>query len=417
MRILLLLVLLLVGTRLNAADTATGIFNDRFKTLEVKVDGNEMSPPVIGLNGVDRIVISFDELSDEVSYLRYSLEHCNAMWQPSGLVESEFLDGFNEGSVEDYSFSEATTVHYVHYRITLPNEDMRFTVSGNYLLKVYPENDPDDVLLQARFMVSEGSVKTAATVASITDVDYNDRHQQVSVTVDAKDVPVHNIYNDLIVMVTQNGRTDNQVYLTTPQRVLGSKAVYEHLRPLIFPAGNEYRRFENVSVNYPSMRIAETVYAAPYYHAAVETDYPRAGEPYYYDETQKGRFKVHEYSSANPEVEADYVMTHFTLEMPQMNGADVFLDGDFTGRRFNPESMMHYDNYERAYKASVLLKQGSYNYQYLVVPSGTATGTTAPVEGDYYNTSNEYLVNVYLRTPGARYDRLVGSTMIITNGN
>lgn len=417
MRIFVLLALCLVVPVVKAVDTSTGIFNDRFKTLEVKVEGNEMLPPVINLSGNDRIIISFDELGDEVSYLRYSLVHCNATWQPSGLLESEFLQGFNEGSVTDYSFSEVTTLHYVHYRIELPNDDMRFTVSGNYLLKVYFENNPDDVLLQARFMVDEGIVNTIASVSSITDVDYNDKHQQVSVTVDAKDVPVHNIYNDLIVAVAQNGRTDNVVYLTIPQRVSDRKVIYEHMRQLIFPAGNEYRRFENVSVNFPSMRIAETVYVDPYYHAAVETDYPRAEEPYYYDETQKGRFKVHEYNSADPDVGADYVMTHFMLEMPQLNGADVFLDGDFTERRFDPRSLMHYDNYAHAYKAAVLLKQGSYNYQYLVVPTGSSVGTTAPVEGDFYNTSNEYLVTVYLRTPGARYDRLVGSTMIITNGN
>lgn len=411
------LILSLTGLALHAADTFTGIFDDRFKTLEVKVEGNEMSPPVIDMSGHDRLVISFDELGDEVSYLRYSLEHCNAMWQPSGLVESEFLEGFNEGEVIDYAFSEATTVHYVHYRIVLPNEEMRFTVSGNYLLKVYPENNPDEVILQARFMVSEGSVTTSASASTITDVDYNDRNQQLSIIVDAKEVPVHNIYNDLIVTVTQNGRSDNEVYLTVPQRVSGSKAIYEHQRALIFPAGNEYRRFENVSVNFPSMRIAETVYAAPYYHMAVERDYPRAGERYEFDQTQRGRFKVHEYNSADPEVQADYVMTHFTLEMPRLNGVDVFLDGDFTHRRFNPQSLMHYDNYEHAYKASVLLKQGAYNYQYLAVPSGSTAGTTSAIEGDFYNTTNEYLINVYLRTPGARYDRLVGSTMIITNGN
>lgn len=414
---LLFLILSLAALALHGADTSTGIFNDRFKTLEVKVGGNEMSPPVIGMSGDDYLVISFDELSDDVSYLRYSLEHCDAMWRSSGLVESEFLEGFNEGEVTDYAFSDATTVHYVHYRIVLPNEEMRFTVSGNYLLKVYPENNPDEVLLQARFMVSEGSVAVSASVSTITDVDYNERNQQVSITVDAKEVPVHNIYNDLIVTVTQNGRSDNEVYLTVPQRVSGSKAIYEHLRQLIFPAGNEYRRFENVSVNFPSMRIDETVYAAPYYHMAVETDYPRAGERYEYDQTQRGRFKVHEYNSADPDVEADYVMTHFTLEMPRLSGADVFLDGDFTHRRFNPESLMHYDNYEQAYKASVLLKQGAYNYQYLVVPSGSITGTTSVIEGDFYNTTNEYLIKVYLRTPGARYDRLVGTTMIITNGN
>ena len=141
-RILTVILAGIVPFAMFAADTLDGIFNSRFKSLTTTVAGNEMSPPVITLNGNDRVIISFDELSDERSYLRYSLVHCNALWQPSGLVESEFLDGFNIGDVEEFSYSQATTVNYIHYSLSLPNDRMRFTISGNYLLKVFPENNP-----------------------------------------------------------------------------------------------------------------------------------------------------------------------------------------------------------------------------------------------------------------------------------
>lgn len=413
-RVLLFLACLLAGGNLFADDTQNGIFDPDFHTLEIRVEGYDMQPPVLTLGSNDRIVISFDELTDERSYLRYSLVHCDAMWRPSGLVESEFLEGFNQGEVEEYEYSDATTVNYIHYRIVIPNEQMRFTVSGNYLLRVYRENDPDRTLLQARFSVNENVVKIAGEATSRTDVDYNGSHQQLNFAVDVDREPIHNIYTDLKVVITQNGRDDNRQVLTAPQRVSGTSAYYEHLRSLIYPAGNEYRRFETVSVNYPGMNVAEIVYADPYYHMRLYDDVPRADSRFVYDMTQHGRFKIREYNSDYSDVAADYVVVHFKLDAPLMAGYDIFIDGDLTNRRFNPESRMHYDYTDNSYKASMLLKQGAYNYQYLAVPSGTMRGVSGVVEGDFYPTVNEYLIQVYYREPGGRYDRLLGTTVLFS---
>ena len=165
-------------------DTRTQVADSRFKSLQVKLDGNDYFPPIITLNGDDRIKISFDELSDERSYLRYSVIHCNADWTPSDLVESEYLDGFNYADIVDYKFSIGTLCHYVHYSFSLPNDDIKFLVSGNYLVKIYSEDEPETTLLQARFYVCENAVSVGTSVTSRTDIDYNREHQQVSFVVD-----------------------------------------------------------------------------------------------------------------------------------------------------------------------------------------------------------------------------------------
>lgn len=397
-----------------AEDTLDGIFNTRFKTLQVKVEGNDYAPPVITLNTDDRIIITFDELTEEHSYLRYSLVHCNSQWQPSGLVDAEFVEGFNLGNVEEYEYSQLTKVHYVHYSIALPNDEVRFTVSGNYLLRVFPENDPDDILLQARFMVSEAKAVIGSSVTSRTDVDYNSEHQQLSLEVDASKLNVQDMYGDLTVVVSQNSRIDNEVRLNRPFRVSGTKAYYEHLSPLIFKAGNEYRRMETVSVTYPGMGVAEVGYSEPYYHQVLNTDKTRSSGQYLYDQTQFGRFTIREYNSSQSHIEADYVMTHFSLDIPLQSDYGIFLDGEFTHRRFDPESRMVYNHATGRYEKTLLLKQGAYNYQYLAVPVGSMIGATAPIEGDYYETVNEYLVKVYYHRPGDRYDRLVGVAVIFS---
>ena len=75
---------------------------------------------------------------------------------------------------------------------------------------------------------------------------------------------------------------------------------------------------------------------------------------------------------------------------------------------------MNYDASTGCYIADILLKQGAYNYQYLFVPDGTNVGLTAPLDGDKYQTVNEYSVSVYNRKQGERYDRMIGFGMVFS---
>lgn len=393
-------------------DTMNGIFAPSIHTLQVKVEGNDYAPPIITLNSDERIIISFDEISDDISYMRYTLTHCDRNWQPSGLVDPEFIDGFNQGDIDQYEFSQMTSTHYVHYSIALPNDQIRFTISGNYLLKVFPEDNPEEILLQARFMVSENSMAVSGDITSRTDIDYNNRHQQLSIAVDTRQTNVRDIYNDISLNISQNNRCDNAITINQPLRVAGKVAHYEHHKDLIFEAGNEYRRMEIVSTSYPGMRVAEIEYAKPFYHMTLETDKPRYADSYTYDQTQHGHFTIREYNSNLSDIEADYIVTHFSLKMPELINADIFLDGEFTHRRFDPQSRMIYNNATSTYEKTLLLKQGAYNYQYLMVPTGSLKGKTSIVEGDFYQTINQYLITVYHRIPGSRYDRLTSYTVI-----
>ena len=103
------------------------------------------------------------------------------------------------------------------------------------------------------------------------------------------------------------------------------------------------------------------------------------------------------------------MITHFTLDTGgKLNGGNVMLYGEFLAGYPAAQAMMQYDAGNGCYTADVLLKQGAYNYLYLWVPDGTSVGQTGRIEGDHYETVNEYLVKVYDRPVGERYDRLVG---------
>ena len=414
-RTLILTLLSILPLHIHAAeaphDTSTSIEDPAFHTLRVMVNDQEFTPPVIYLNSDDRLNISFDELSDDLRYMRYELLHCTADWRIDNLIPAEYLDGFNEAPITDYSYSQATLTHYIHYSLTIPNEEMRPTISGNYLLRIYDENDPDRTLLQVRFCIVEPTMKVKASVTSRTDIDYNESHQQLSVSVDPDGTYIANPYTDISVRVEQNSRCDNAVSVTGPTSMEGTLLKFDHDRRLIFPAGNEFRRMEVVSTTYPGMGVESISFADPYYHFDLYPDSPRLDSPYTYDQTQFGGFKIREYNSTDSDVEADYVIVHFSLMMPWQDSFDIFIDGDLTHHRFDPQSRMVFNRATNRYESAMLLKQGAYNYQYLAVPVGSMTGLTAPIEGDKYQTANRYLVKVYQRRPGERYDRLTAVTM------
>ncbi len=386
-------------------------------TLQVRPCDMQGTPyegsAIMELGGSGGIVVSFDQLADDRQYMRYELIHCDSQWRPESIVDSQYLDGFNQAEVADYEFSQATLMHYVNYRITLPSEQMSPTISGNYLVRVYPEDDPEETLLQARFSVTEATANVSAEMTSLTDFDANGSHQQLTIRVDTQHLPITNPITDLRVVVEQDSRTDNAVTVTTPLRMEGKTAVFEHLKPLTFKAGNEYRRFEIISERYPGMGVEHIVYAYPLYHYELGVDYPRSDTGYAYDLSRYGRYVIRQQDARDSDTQADYGIVHFTLQMPELRGYDVHIEGDITGRTFGPESHMVYDRDAQCYRKDLLLKQGAYSYQYVAVPrDGTLPALTAPVEGDFYQTGHTYIIKVYYRKAGEMYDRLAGVCII-----
>lgn len=415
-------------------DTSTAIFDPMFRTLTATVDGSLMADPVLILGSPRQLMFSFDEINADRSYLRCRIIHCNADWQPSRLVESEYCDGFNFAEIEDFGFSTNTFIRYVNYHFTIGKDGLTPLVSGNYLWQVYDEKEPDKILLQARFRVAENSAFISGEATSRTDNGFNTEWQQVNLAVNAGRSVVPNPFSDLIIEVQQNRRPDTSRFISHPFRVEGDKAVYEHIPDLIFHAGNEYRRFETVRNDYPGMHIDSTRYIEPLYHAWLAPDYSRAEKGYIFDETQRGRFKVDEYNSTDPDLGADYIMTHFTLDYPEITDGDIFIEGDLSLRGYTNVNRMKYDREQGLYTLAIPLKQGSYNYQYVVrkkqalpespnlggnfvnpadVKKILPEGYAALIEGDKYETQNEYNIYAWLRLPGARADRLIGTTTLL----
>lgn len=399
---------LTAGNQASAQIIAVG--HSHIRTCQVVANGDAFAPPVIRLDEDEQIELSFDELSHEYHRYQYTLTHCNADWISSSLPENEYLEGFNDNPIEDYAVSFNTTMPYTHYRLTLPNDDVRLKLSGNYLITVYDTDadDPTHPVLTAGFSVLDPQVSISAQVSTNTDIDHNLGHQQVSFSIAHRGYTIRNPHTELKPVVRQNNRMDNQVSGLQPSYISTDRIIYEHNRALIFQAGNEYRRFETVSTRYLPLGVEDLRLHDPYYHATLYTAQPRTSN-YIYDQDQDGHYLIRYDQAQDQDTEADYFFVHFSLYSPTpLAGGDLYLQGAFTGNCFDNNTRLNYNTKTHTYETVQLLKQGAYNYLYLFLPHGSDRGSTAQVEGDFHQTENEYLILIYHRPFGLRYDKLIG---------
>lgn len=381
--------------------------SDHIATLQVVADNDWLTMPVIRLNSGQRIHIEFDDLTHQYNRYAYKVIHCEADWTESEeLFESDYIEGFADGNtIDEMEESLNTNQLYTHYSLTLPNEHCRLKMSGNYKVEVYDDNDDSEPMLTACFMVVEPVMTVRMEVTPNTDIDVNKSHQQVSMEVGYNGLQVLQPERQIHTVVLQNGRWDNARLNAKPQYTMADGLRWDHNRDLIFDAGNEYRKFEVLDTDHPTLGIDRIRWDGKQFHAFVFADEPRPN--YLYDEDANGAFYIRNSDNIENNRISDYVQVHFQLMCPQPVSGDVYVNGVWTNDRFLEQYRMEYDYGSSSYQLTLPLKMGYYSYQYVMLDAD-GFAQVMPTEGSFFQTENEYYALVYYRQQGGRTDRLVG---------
>ena len=393
---------------LNICAQRNEILDKNIASLQVVANNDWLSLPIITLNSNDFVNISFDDLTHEYHRYCYKIEHCEADWQTSSaLFESDYIDGFASGNtIDDVQESTNTVQLYTHYNISFPNNKCRPKISGNYRVTIYDENDEKHVVCRAYFMIVEPSMGVHLNVTTNTDIDINGKHQQVEMAVDYGNNIVSNPQTQIKTVVMQNSRWDNAVVNARPQYIKANGLQWIHCKDFIFDGGNEYRKFETLDVTHTTMGLESINWDGHNYHAWIWTDEPRPS--YIYDKDANGAFLIRNSDNIDNDINSDYIITHFRLKTPQ-TADPIYINGFFTNDRFLPQYEMKWNEKNQQYEGELLLKQGYYSYQYLMMkPEGKLK--PVPSEGNFCQTENTYQALVYFKSNSDRTDRLVGYT-------
>lgn len=385
------------------------IFDQNVRTLTLTVNDDPTLPPYLPFGGRQHLVIEWDEMSHNYKRYVYHIDHCDWDWQPTdGIFESDFLEGLNDQLIEDYEKSFNTTQIYTHYWLRIPNKELRLRLSGNYRVRIYEEDadrDEDLPVLEARFCIFENAAGIVAQLSSNTDIDFNRSHQQMTLSVGFGTLQVYDPQRELKVIVMQNRRWDSRIENLVPNVRRANGIDYTHNRQLIFPGGSEYHRFEILDVHRTATGVDRIEWFEPYYHATLFAEKPV--NAYSYIEDQNGVYVLRSSDDYDDATTAEYIVVHFFLRSPRLQGGDVYVSGCWSGQTFNPDCKMEYDDINQEYHAAILLKQGYYSYEFI-----QQDGLTARTMGSFYETENEYQVLVYYRGQGARYDRLAAYSVM-----
>lgn len=386
------------------------VYDENIRTvLFYPVDGethNVLAFPVIYLQKTEVLQLDFDELGDQYKNYYYKLIHCNHDWKQSILNDFEFLEEFNEYSITNYEISLNTRNSYVHYSLQVP----KTKISGNYVLKVYRNMNPNDVVLTRRFVVYDTKVSIQPDIKFSLDPALRFSGQQVDFTIHYGDYQIYNPKEMVKVVVRQNGRWDNARYNLQPMFLKDQERILDYHfynNENMFPGLNEYRGFDLRSIRFRGQNVANVQFDNQKAVAFVIPDQSRNKKTMSQRIDINGRFVIENYETQRGYVEADYVETHFSLELEDDPDGDVYIFGLLTDWEIKPENKMQKVDGKLQWKGQMKLKQGFYNYSYVVVKPHIKPTETL-LEGSYSLTENMYDILVYFRPVGGRYDQVVG---------
>jgi hypothetical protein len=380
------------------------------------VQNNKNVVPIFPLG--DGFQLQFDDLYGNEADYYYEMIHCDYNWKPTEIPKTDYMQGFDNQRIIDYSNSLNTLQMYSHYRLSIPNQFTKLRISGNYILKVL--NEDKEVVFTRKFILYEDVVTIPIQIKRARTVENLDYKNNLEFVVKTNTINFQNPLKNIKVMLIQNGQLATAIKNVPPQYTIGNDLVYKYDTEAQFWAGNEFLFFDNKEIRTASNNIARIDSNGSLYNSYLFTHNARKNFPYSLTEDVNGNFVVRNLSATNNEIEADYTWVYFSLSAPTFRlKKDIYITGMFNNYNLIPEYKMDYNEKKGIYEKAALIKQGFTNFQYTVADDNGIIDSENAIDGNFYQTENEYTILVYYRENNDRYERVIGkgtaNSLNITN--
>ena len=210
------------------------IYHKNIRTVKLNKAGDIYSYPVLLLNSGEQLELHFDDLEADVKNYYYTFQLCNADWRPANIQSFDYIRGFQTNRITNYRYSSISYTPYTHYQAFLPERNSAPTRSGNYLLKVFLNDDTSKLAFTKRFLIVDNKASVAAQVQQPLGSDYFRTHQRIPVAVNTAAARINTFSpQDLKVVIVQNN-------------ICATASMMD--RPSIF-RGNYYEYYDDRAVN------------------------------------------------------------------------------------------------------------------------------------------------------------------------
>jgi hypothetical protein len=390
-----------------------------YKSQEVGIvefyrKGYTLSFPATELYSSDLLELRFDIFSVDREVLLYKVELCDYNWTTVEVSPFDYIEGFQENTLAPYSISINTTVEYVHYRLQLPNDDLNILMPGNYIITVFRQEEPDHPLLKRRFIVYEDlaaiSLKMDQLKSESSQID-----QELNASVSTENVSLNEMAGNIRLMILQNNNWASAQYFDRYNTSYGGNIEFNTPGQIVFNGLNEFRFFDMKSFKFISERVLRNEYRAPNYHVILKDDQLRGDKEYFYKEDLNGLFYIDNTDTDDEDIlDADYAWVHFTLDTEVPLPADIYIEGALTDWGFK-DNYLEFNPEKGVYEKQLLLKQGLYNYRYVLKEYSSNKNSYFLTEGEHYQTCNNYLAVLYYRKLGEIYYAPIGVASVAVN--
>jgi hypothetical protein len=396
------------------------IYKPNIHSVKLFKSGDIYSYPVIILNSTDQLELHFDDMDADYKNYYYTFQLCNADWAPANITSYDYLRGFQTSRISTYRNSSIVSARYTHYMLTFPERSLAPSRSGNFLLKVFLNDDTSRLVFTKRFLVVNNKASVSALITQPFNANYFRTHQRLQVTVNTTNAQINAFSpQDLKVAMVQNNVWSSSAIIDRPTIFRGNYFEYSDEETTTFQGGKEWRWLDLRSLRLLSDRMAKIIDTIKTRtDIYVKPDGERRSQVYIYYRDINGVYTVENTDGTNPYWQSDYAWVHFTFVPPNYRayeGKSVYLFGELTNYAQNEDSKMAYNDQTGVYEKALFLKQGYYNYSYVTLTDKKQQGfipSLENTEGNYWGTENSYMVLVYFRPFGARADELIGYKMV-----
>jgi hypothetical protein len=399
------LILLAICTVVQGQVLRDTVVHNYLKSVQISPEGEPLDFPAYELGARKGLQLSFDDLAYEWNNYSYRIFHCTKNWEKSDLLINQYLIGFKGNYLNNFAISVGTFVPYTHYSIKFPNEETKPRVSGNYVIEIFQNDDPNDLIIRRRFIVYENLVVPSLSVSRAVDLENFSTQQQVSANVNLTDYPVQDYFMDLDVSILQNRRWNNSKNNLKPTFINDGLLSYNFMGSESFDGGIEFHTFDTKRLNQVGLGV-KTSRLDTCWEVYLYENKNQSISVYSFQNDINGRRFYNRADVGNPDLAGDYCWVEFYFESPEL-ATPVYVYGQLSDWELLPEFKLDYQIERGAYSKKVLLKQGYYNYVF--AHSDQKDGiSTARTEGTHWQTRNDYTLIMYNRSMGLRYDRIIG---------